>query len=279
MPIKCHQQKLIYCYPSYNPEYSSTCLTRESFNEFYYYISTPGIYYVSVSAGLNSNSEPGPDYNRNNYYTLSYDGNLNSEISIKNISSVADADTFEFEIKLPKFYYNGFYLTQTSPQFHAWQNGQIFEFCEKECLKLLDFQLKELSTNYIDITDVNGRSGSSANYYTADLEGNLFIKGKIKFKSYDGKTFSQAYPYVGTVYFKFFAKNHMFEIGQKNNNYISLGISKNINLTGSANNVVAYNNLISPNNQQTFIKLETLNSIINQRQNIHCHRNACKNFV
>ncbi len=248
------QTKSDLCYPSYNPEYSNICLTRDSYNEFYYYISTPGVYYVSVTAGLNSNSEPGPDYDRNNPYILSYDGQINSEIKIEKRSAVADADVFEFEIKVPKFYYNGFYISD-----YAWQNGEIFKFCEKECIKMLDFQLKELSTNYIDITDINDNSGNLANYYIFDPDGNPVIKGKIKFHSYGGKTFSQTYPYVGTIYFKFFAENHMFEVGPKNNNYIFLGIAKNIHLTGSSNDIVSYNNIITPQNSQTLIKLETIN--------------------
>ncbi|MCX7641875.1 MAG: hypothetical protein N2Z20_04495 [Elusimicrobiales bacterium] len=241
------------CYPPYNPQYTETCLTREPINEFYYYISTPGIYYISVTPGLNADMGPGTDYNRNFPYILTYDGKLNTSLIITKLTSIPNQDVFEFKIKIPKFYYN----TSIAKN---WKNGEVFEFCEKDCIQILDIKMNELSKNFISITDQNDLSGIGANYYTIDTDGSYMIKGKIKFQNYLGQTFSQKYPYVGTIYFKIMAKNHMFEIGNKNNNYINLGISDKVNLTGSNNEFITYNNVINESNTEIIINLESKNN-------------------
>lgn len=238
------------CYPSYNPQYSQTCLTRNSINEFYYYISTPGLYYVSITAGLNNDYGPGVDYNRTSPYILSYDGELNTSLNITKLISLVDQDVFEFAIRVPKFYY----ATSLS---NNWNNGEVFEFCEKECIKILDSRMIELSNNFITVTDLNDISGPGANYNTLEADGSYYIKGKIKFQSYNGQTFSQRYPYAGTIYFKIYAKNHMFEIGDKTSNYINLGISKPISLTASKDDIITYNNIINENNKEMLIKIES----------------------
>lgn len=240
------------CYPSYDPDYSNSCFTRSSTNEFYYYISTPGIYYVSVTGGIDFDFTLGPDYNRIAPYILSHDGKINSSVNIKKLVAAVDADEFEFEIEIPKFYYMNSYINEES-----WKNGNIFEFCEKECVDIIDFKNNILSKDYIQITDSNGNSGSLANYYSINSYGNPTIKGKIKFTSYGGKTFSQNYPYAGTVYFKFYVKNHMFEVGNKNDNYITIALSSNINLTGDKNELVTYNNIITQSNSEVLINLES----------------------
>lgn len=241
-----------FCYNSKNPEYSENCLTRKAENEFYYYISTPGVYYVLVTAGLNEDMGPGRDYNRENPYLLSYDSKINTSLKIQKILSKIDEDEFEFSVNIPRFYYN---KALSKP----WQYGQVFEFCEKDCIEMFDNRMVNLSTDYINVTDINGLSGNSANYYSVDSEGNYLIKGKIKFqKDSFQRTFSQRYPYVGTVYFKIKAKNHMFEVGKnKDDNYITLAFSNPVYLTGSTNDIITYNNIIDKTNKDILIKVET----------------------
>lgn len=237
------------CYPS-DPQYAKVCLTRNSINEFYYYISTPGLYYIAVTAGINSEGGPGPDYNRSSPYILSYDGTLNTSIEINKVVSEVDNDVFEFSIEVPRFYYG-------KALGNDWSDGKVFEFCEKDCIKILDARMTELSNDFIKITDLEGRSGPDANYNVVGNDGKLYIKGRIRFQPYNNQTFSQRYPYVGSVYFKIYAKNHMFEVGNKEKNYISLGITKPVSLTGSTDNLITYNNIINEKNKEIFIKVET----------------------
>ena len=241
------------CYPL-DPVYSKTCLTRYPVNEFYYYISTPGLYYIAVSAGLNSDSGPGPDNNRETPYILSYDGKFNTSVEVNKIQAKVDEDIFEFSMEVPTFYYN-------KSIGNTWQDGEVFEFCGMECVKILDARMVELSNEFIEVTDINGISGPNANYRVLGGDGRYYIKGRIKLKANNtGERFSQRYPYVGNIYFKFYVKNHMFEIGNKDSNYINISLTKPLSLTGNKDDVVVYNNVIDKNNKEMIIKIETKSS-------------------
>jgi hypothetical protein len=193
----------------------------------------------------------GVDYNKTSPYRLTYDAQNLSVVTAEIKNRKVDEDEIEFTAVVPKFEY----LSSIPPT--NWTNGSEFEFCEYECIKLLDNNLKELSTNYISVSYVVGETS----YNTTDSLGRSVIKGKITLKSYGGKTFSQRYPGAGTIYIKIYAKNHMFNVGKTD--YIPLGISNPLNLTASKTDFISYNNIITKDNSSMTLKYEsTTNSNI-----------------
>jgi Zn-dependent metalloprotease len=213
------------------------CYTRKNYVDLYYSVTEPQIYYIAITGYGNDR-----DYNAITPYILSYDSDLRSSVLAKLLSSKFDEDEIEFSVKVPKFEY----LKDLT---HNWDPGSEFEFCGLGCIKILDNNLNELSTNYITVTPSDGSS-----YNSYDTTGNPVIKGKIKFQSYAGKTFSQRYPAVGTIYLKLYANNHMSGITEDTFN---LGTSNPINLTANSNSFISYNNIINSNNATMTLKYET----------------------
>ncbi|MEW6012903.1 MAG: FlgD immunoglobulin-like domain containing protein [Elusimicrobiota bacterium] len=236
------------CYSETVPE---NCYTRSSYVDLYYPINKTGIYYIAVTGSLNMYYGNGVDYNKTSPYRLTYDAQNLSVVTAEIKNRKVDEDEIEFTAVVPKFEY----LSSIPPT--NWTNGSEFEFCEYECIKLFDNNLKELSTNYISVSYVVGETS----YNTTDSLGRSVIKGKITLKSYGGKTFSQRYPGAGTIYIKIYAKNHMFNVGKTD--YIPLGISNPLNLTASKTDFISYNNIITKDNSSMTLKYEsTTNSNI-----------------
>jgi len=227
------------CYSENVPDH---CYTRNNYVDLYYSVTKPQIYYIAVTGGVNGYYNNGPDFNSLLPYTLNYDSDLRSSVNAKSVLSKFDEDEIEFSVKVPKFEY----LKDLT---HNWDPGSEFEFCGTDCIKILDNNLNELSTNYITVTPSDGSS-----YNSYDTTGNPVIKGKIKFQSYAGKTFSQRYPAVGTIYLKLYAENHMSGI---TGDTFNLGTSNPINLTANSNSFISYNNIINSNNATMTLKYET----------------------
>jgi hypothetical protein len=208
------------------------CYTFQPYVDLYANIEKKGVYYIAVSeynlTGFNTQTP----------YILTYDIDTNREsVDAKITKRVVNQDEIEFSALIPKFEYNNS-LPPTS-----WQNGQEFEFCGIDCIRILDHNLKELPTsqinNYITVEPVD----NPPSYYTIDSLGRNIIKGKLKFVSYNGKTISDQFPYLGTIYLKVYVKNHMFNVG-KSNNYISLGVSNPLNLTAEKDVFITYDNVM-----------------------------------
>ncbi|MEF3279741.1 MAG: hypothetical protein K6357_02080 [Elusimicrobiota bacterium] len=230
------------CYNKDSPVPNS-CYTKDSYIDLYYTVSKPQVYYLAITAGINSNYGNGIDFNNTTPYILTYSANSKSIVSAQIKTRKVDEDEIEFTATVPKFEYLED-LTHLT-----WTEGQEFEFCEYDCIKILDNNLNELSTNYISISYALGETS----YNTIDSLGNPVIKGKITFQQYNGKTFSQRYPGAGTIYIKIYVKNHMFDV---KNTYIPLGLSNPIYLTANEDKFVTYNNIIDKNNSSMTIKYE-----------------------
>jgi Zn-dependent metalloprotease len=230
---------------------NTTCYTFNPYIDLYVTIDKPGLYYLSVVGHTNQNYNNGVTFSTIPYI-LTYDIDTNKQIINAEVTyRKTNEDEITFTAAIPKFEY----INSLPPT--SWQNGQEFEFCGKDCIRILDHNLKELPTsqinNYITVEPVD----NPASYYTIDSLGRNIIKGKLKFTSYNGKTISDQFPYLGTIYLKVYLKNHMFNVG-KSDNYISLGISNPINLTAEKDLFTTYDNVIKGNpDKKITIKYET----------------------
>lgn len=233
---------LSLCYSQYLP---NNCLTQDKYVDLYYSITKPQIYYLMVSAYYGDGGGNGPDYNRTNPYTIEYEANLKSTIRAEVTSRSLDQDTIEISAIIPKFPY----ITDPLDQWSGYYEHNIDYTNGLAYIQLLDHNLQPLSTDYVTINNMQ---------YTTDSTGNPLIKGTIQLTSYNGKTFSQRYPYVGTVYIKLYVSNHMFNIGNKTDNYVSLGISNPVNLTASKNELITYNNIIDDKNSKMTVTFNTV---------------------
>ena len=240
----------------YNPSCeidNTTCYTFNPYIDLYVTIDKPGLYYLSIVGHTNQNYNNGVTFSTIPYI-LTYDIDTNKQIINAEVTyRKTNEDEITFTATIPKFEY----INSLPPT--SWQNGQEFEFCGKDCIRILDHNLKELPTsqinNYITVEPVDNPSS----YYTIDSLGKNIIKGKLKFVSYNGKTISDQFPYLGTIYLKVYVKNHMFNVG-KFNNYISLGFSNPLNLTAEKDVFITYDNVIKgkdDKDKKITIKYET----------------------
>jgi len=242
----------------YSENLPNNCLTTANYVDLYYNVDKSQIYYLVVSGSLPGYNN-GKDCDETSPYKLNYEFQNTSVVNAEIKNRKVDADEIEFSAYVPKFEY----INDPNPPTNNgtnWTNGSEFKVSEDNyedkfdynCIKILDNNLREISTNYIDVTPIIGETS----YNLTDSGGRDVIKGKITLKSYNSKTISQAYPYLGTIYIKIYAKNHMFNVG-KNDNYVFLGISNPINLTSDKNDFVSYNNIINNNNSAMTLKYES----------------------
>ncbi len=229
----------IYSCPPYTG--SKECLTLSQTNSISYNITSPGRYYLMISAAPSEYGGNSADYDQSRPYTLSWQGGITGSGTARIYSPSFDEDEILFEVKYPKFAY------QVSPASSVWSGGREIEF---QYARLLDH-----NKSPIPLTETNNPSSylrvSNGPSYEEDAQGNPIIRGRVKLKP----GFASKYPAIGTVYLEIFGTNHMWDIA-KTSNVVSLGVSNAISLTTDKSDFVAYNNIINSSNSKTFLKYD-----------------------
>lgn len=198
-----------------------------------YSVPKAGRYYLVVSAVPNGNfgnsngASPVP-------YTLNLFRSPAGSASAWLYSSGFDSDQISVSVPYSKF------AMDSAPSSSTLTSAEIqFEYAQLRDYDYSPIALARtnLPGSYLKTTVSNWT------YNTTDISGTPLLSGVVQLQP----GFAARYPGVGTVYLEVFGRNHL-------GNVVSLGVSNAVNLTASAAEATAYNNIITGAGNRALIK-------------------------
>ncbi len=226
-------------YDGYCPS-SGDCLTLSRTVTLSYAVPKAGRYYLVVAAAPNEyygNSEA----NSQLPYTLKLDRTPAGSAAARLYAASYDNDELSFEAPFSLFAALSWPSSSTVNCAMTGSPGcpeQFFEYAQ-----LRDHNYAPLDLTRTNLTGAYMADLPVARAYHTDSFGVSYVSGRVKLQP----GFGARYPGVGTVYLELFGRNHLGHV-------VSLGVSNPVNLSASAAEVTAYNNIITGAGGSAIIK-------------------------
>jgi Zn-dependent metalloprotease len=215
------------------------CYTFSETVTLNYSVQKAGRYYLAVSATPNGNfgnsngSSQVP-------YTLTLSRSPSGSSTARIYSASFDNDQISFEVPYNKFAADGWPSSTTAgtPSYPDLGTETVFQYAQ-----LRDQDFVPIPLTRTDMASSYLKENPASRSYTTDIFGNPVLSGMVQLQP----GFAARYPGVGTVYLEIFGRNHLGTV-------VSLGVSGAVNLTASAAEATAYNNIITGAGGSALIK-------------------------
>ncbi len=211
--------------PIYNSQVcqnSGECLTESQFLTFDYNITSPGRYYLAVSAGPSDGGSNAQDSSASPY-VLSFAYNQAGSAYAQVVDAKFDGDTFYFKVPYAKFAFLYSRVSTMTAQEMFFHHARLRD----HSLVPVPNTNTNIQSDYLE--EVSGTVVTSA-----DSSGDIMC-GNLRLKS----GFNSRFPLAATVHLEIFGSNHLGKVA-------SLGISGPINIAAAGNSVSAWNNIFNP---------------------------------